>query len=308
MAIFAGLIVTGFVVTKVWLGVAIMVMGASLPFLYHFCVRGPVFFMQVSVPLHFELTEDSLVVNTWCSRVGRWPVTDVQSVQVYKQTDLYTSMFIGSGSILAEGPYILPGVPVSIQHPDDVIRLLPSCKTLLSICCGRSTECTIAFLGARIAGLPEPVQLSRHVWCEHDVTELFECALTLRMFYEGNAVDQGSSEVPHQSIANRTGATEREIAALPTYRVSAQERRTGTSNCGVEGSEVVSNDTEGDVCSICLQAKIVNELVCRLPCAHEFHKECASRWLCVRAICPVCKRGLTSPSCIGRVVGLLGTV
>ncbi|KAG5177158.1 hypothetical protein JKP88DRAFT_265120 [Tribonema minus] len=42
-------------------------------------------------------------------------------------------------------------------------------------------------------------------------------------------------------------------------------------------------------CSICLDDHMLAEVVCRLPCAHIFHKECVLDWLLRNCTCPACR-------------------
>lgn len=41
-------------------------------------------------------------------------------------------------------------------------------------------------------------------------------------------------------------------------------------------------------CVICLESFLAGESICRLPCGHQFHHECLTRWVCRRGTCPVC--------------------
>lgn len=42
-------------------------------------------------------------------------------------------------------------------------------------------------------------------------------------------------------------------------------------------------------CPICLEDPVVGESVRRLPCGHEFHKECCEAWLQNASTCPTCR-------------------
>ena len=44
-----------------------------------------------------------------------------------------------------------------------------------------------------------------------------------------------------------------------------------------------------DVCAVCLEARVKQQLVLRLPCGHVFHTGCARRWLMHSAGCPTCR-------------------
>jgi hypothetical protein len=51
-------------------------------------------------------------------------------------------------------------------------------------------------------------------------------------------------------------------------------------------------------CIICLEEYVSGvSYVMRLPCGHEFHAECVSKWLiCRKKTCPICKRDVTKAS------------
>mmetsp|Transcript_39203 Transcript_39203/g.111059 ORF Transcript_39203/g.111059 Transcript_39203/m.111059 type:complete len:364 (-) Transcript_39203:133-1224(-) len=51
-----------------------------------------------------------------------------------------------------------------------------------------------------------------------------------------------------------------------------------------------------DVCGICLEDWETGMTAVRLPCAHTFHKDCASQWLVGRsALCPLCQWAADCP-------------
>jgi len=52
-------------------------------------------------------------------------------------------------------------------------------------------------------------------------------------------------------------------------------------------------------CAVCLEDAAVGAALLRLPCAHAFHADCATRWLSGSPFCPVCKAcvdGVPSPA------------
>lgn len=47
-------------------------------------------------------------------------------------------------------------------------------------------------------------------------------------------------------------------------------------------------DDEG-VCAVCQDKYCVGDTVCKLPCGHEYHKDCVVPWLERHCTCPVCR-------------------
>jgi hypothetical protein len=48
-------------------------------------------------------------------------------------------------------------------------------------------------------------------------------------------------------------------------------------------------------CCVCLDRFEEGETLRVLPCLHQFHDSCVSRWLVVKAICPVCNVSIRDP-------------
>jgi hypothetical protein len=42
-------------------------------------------------------------------------------------------------------------------------------------------------------------------------------------------------------------------------------------------------------CSVCLETYINTDTLIKLPCNHEFHRECAETWLLLNLNCPLCR-------------------
>jgi len=50
------------------------------------------------------------------------------------------------------------------------------------------------------------------------------------------------------------------------------------------------DDTAEEVCTICLDANILDRQACQFPgCTHTFHRECLAKWLRRRPRCPNCR-------------------
>lgn len=45
-------------------------------------------------------------------------------------------------------------------------------------------------------------------------------------------------------------------------------------------------------CSICLDQFQIGDSMVTIPCFHQFHKECISKWLHEKANCPICDRNV----------------
>ncbi|KAG2461358.1 RNF6 ligase, partial [Polypterus senegalus] len=67
---------------------------------------------------------------------------------------------------------------------------------------------------------------------------------------------------------------------IPRYQIDSLPTRS------FEDSDV------GNSCCICIKHYIKGDQLCKLPCYHEFHPDCISRWLKEKHNCPVCRRPL----------------
>lgn len=67
------------------------------------------------------------------------------------------------------------------------------------------------------------------------------------------------------------GATREQISALPAFRFT----------------KALCDDQDAP-CSICLSGFADGTLLRRLPCGHEFHRQCIDRWLRRNKRCPLC--------------------
>ena len=90
--------------------------------------------------------------------------------------------------------------------------------------------------------------------------------------------------------SHRRGLSAEQLAALPRHTVPA-------------GSDVASSSGGGSAapssavtCSICLEDAVAGEVLCALPCAHQFHSACIDRWLAASTSCPVCKQTVVAAS------------
>lgn len=80
---------------------------------------------------------------------------------------------------------------------------------------------------------------------------------------------------------------------------SAQEKDPASSSGSTNGATVENAGERGSSspdlvgsCAVCTDDFIAMERVTRLPCGHEFHRECVTTWLKRHCTCPVCRREL----------------
>lgn len=52
----------------------------------------------------------------------------------------------------------------------------------------------------------------------------------------------------------------------------------------------MSAEIEQEMCAICRDDFVLEDLITKLPCRHFFHESCFENWTCKRAACPICLR------------------
>ncbi|XP_037886210.1 RING-H2 finger protein ATL70-like [Glossina fuscipes] len=50
-----------------------------------------------------------------------------------------------------------------------------------------------------------------------------------------------------------------------------------------------SNDGSEQCCAVCLNDFQLNEIIRKLPCAHDFHSDCVDKWIKLHQTCPMCR-------------------
>ena len=126
----------------------------------------------------------------------------------------------------------------------------------------------------------------------------FERSLLPTRIFMGALLDdsRGSSQFP--------APTATEIAHGPdpgtTNASPSSEHTTGSA----EALETSDNsrpprDRENDMCLICRSEYEPGEVLQRLPCFHEYHRDCITNWLVQEARCPVCRNEVCSESSSG---------
>ena len=63
-----------------------------------------------------------------------------------------------------------------------------------------------------------------------------------------------------------------------------------------EEEDTKDNDKELDQCCICMEVYEKGEQLMRLPCFHAFHAYCSTKWLKMKACCPVCNERIDGGS------------
>jgi len=55
------------------------------------------------------------------------------------------------------------------------------------------------------------------------------------------------------------------------------------------------NDSDEEMCSICINGYDRGDQLVRLPCDHRFHRDCIASWLRIKRICPLCRHDIREP-------------
>ncbi|KNA26007.1 hypothetical protein SOVF_000540 [Spinacia oleracea] len=90
----------------------------------------------------------------------------------------------------------------------------------------------------------------------------------------------------------REGASEDEIKQLPKYRFHesyASGLSASLELVNMNVADKLALQLEDSECCICLSRYVEGVELCTLPCNHNFHHGCISRWLRINATCPLCK-------------------
>jgi len=254
--------ITGFVDDRVWFAYAMVWPLLLVLMLYNVFVRGPMYCCDVSVPLTFELSNDSLVLNTWYATIGIWPASAVQSVQVYKTTYTGESLFCNRRSQQRSVNSMHGAQPVLIENMEQLrLQLSPH-----PFFCSSRHSCTCAFLGAQITGMADPVRLSRDVSHRDGLRELYDLATSVRLFREGQLfVSPGPSQ--EQATGDHRGASADQIADLSSFQLPFD--KTSDSEAVQSSPALCSGTTNNEeVCAICLADMVGGDQVCKLWCAH----------------------------------------
>lgn len=88
-----------------------------------------------------------------------------------------------------------------------------------------------------------------------------------------------------EGLENRRGASKQVIDSLETVRLPRAGRAAADGSSGGEPSSP-------EACAVCLEELRAGEVVRKLPCGHCYHKQCITRWLQQKAVCPVCQASI----------------
>lgn len=149
-------------------------------------------------PVCFKLTTTGLEVRTfhgmwWCSRRTQWWCTaDIQQVAVFKQTELYR--YTALLNTVSNQTSAEQSAPVAIRHPIQVAGELPGPMLSLGKCTGTLKVATCVFLGTRLTSQSEVLPLSRKIWHQAQVSDLFDLAHAMsRWLQNGQQIQVGRS-------------------------------------------------------------------------------------------------------------------
>mmetsp|Transcript_16928 Transcript_16928/g.31609 ORF Transcript_16928/g.31609 Transcript_16928/m.31609 type:complete len:342 (-) Transcript_16928:58-1083(-) len=162
-------------------------------------------------PVCFKLTTTGLEVKTfhgmwWCGRRTQWWCTaDIQQVAVYKQTELYR--YTALLNTVSNQTSADRSAPVAIRHPIQVMGELPGAMLSLGKCTGTLKFATCVFLGTRLASQSEVFPLSRKIWHQAQVADLFDLAHAMsRWLHNGQQIQVGRSPTSGTTmIGNQNG-------------------------------------------------------------------------------------------------------
>jgi len=221
---------------------------------------------DLSGPVQFKLSDTSLEVTSWHGwRTRRWPVSDVEAVNVYKQVDTY-------GHCPCKP--LTRGLPEPVQEEDN-IDLFETCPA--TFCLNTNTTCTSVFLGAKISNELTIVPLSRYCWHPEGLACLFRIDKDVQLFLADRLpVSWQRFCAPlllgqnHFNVAAPIlKPSERAIAKLPIQ--------------AWDGTEIEN-------CAVCCINFVHGDLTRKLHCAHAFHVDCIDQWLRQNWNCPTCRR------------------
>mmetsp|Transcript_97126 Transcript_97126/g.222567 ORF Transcript_97126/g.222567 Transcript_97126/m.222567 type:complete len:121 (+) Transcript_97126:146-508(+) len=81
-------------------------------------------------------------------------------------------------------------------------------------------------------------------------------------------------------------------AALPSAAARQQEPPVNVENllaCLPVSKFQVATGASATQCSICWEDQEDGQCALRLPCLHEFHQNCITKWLRTQPTCPLCR-------------------
>lgn len=116
-----------------------------------------------------------------------------------------------------------------------------------------------------------------------------------------NSSDGGNAPATPSTSAGASGATSAPDAGGAASSAEGAGQWRGFRqyiSAVLGGRDIGTVDTElaGPACSVCLVDFEHNDMLCRLPCMHVFHKDCVHKWLRNSSkLCPLCKHNVMEP-------------
>ncbi|KAJ3679131.1 hypothetical protein LUZ60_017142 [Juncus effusus] len=95
------------------------------------------------------------------------------------------------------------------------------------------------------------------------------------------------------AVADQEGATEEDIRQLAKYKFNSVGNSMTEIGTDQPDQHIISQ--EDAECCICLSGYEDGVELRELPCGHHFHCICIDKWLCINAICPLCKYNILKP-------------
>lgn len=81
------------------------------------------------------------------------------------------------------------------------------------------------------------------------------------------------------------GASSTDISRLPCIQLPGSHPIQGATRC----SDAFALSMMQKSCSICLDQYSQDDVIVTIPCFHQFHKDCITKWLLESATCPICE-------------------
>lgn len=106
------------------------------------------------------------------------------------------------------------------------------------------------------------------------------------LFYNGDTL------APHQ-VGDYLIGDMNEFLALNAFQYNQGKPPASEDAIKQLSTKTLSKDAAGamaaEVCAVCQYSFRANEEVTCLPCGHNYHKDCVTRWLSLHCTCPVCR-------------------
>lgn len=111
----------------------------------------------------------------------------------------------------------------------------------------------------------------------------------------------GAGQLGHTRRNKMRPIDEPTVKELPTYKYCRScDADGGCSSTSAQDGERAGGvmdtgaDKEDDMCYICLEKYVDNDLIRVLPCRHKFHANCVDQWLTeVHRVCPLCRHDVS---------------